>query len=89
MKKELSYVDQIVSYIKKNTQKGYDKESLRWALVKQGYSKMEVEKAFKQVEKEDLIMASRNALNKPESVAAIQPVPEEPKKSFWNKFFGL
>ena len=40
------FIQEIVDYIRKNLKKGYKKESLKWALIQQGYSKMEVEKAF-------------------------------------------
>ena len=41
------YLKEIVDYIKKNLKKGYTKDSLKWALVKQGYPRLEVERAFK------------------------------------------
>jgi|TARA_Y100000310_G_C20598256_1_gene771640 SOS response regulatory protein OraA/RecX len=53
MERDLSYLAQIKSYIRKNLKKGYTKESLYWALVNQGHSKSEIEKAFKKTE-EDL-----------------------------------
>ena len=40
-------IDDLVSYLKKNLKKGYTAESLRWALVSQGYSRTEVERAIK------------------------------------------
>lgn len=47
-----NYLDELAEYIRKNLKKGYTKESLKWALVEQGNSKMEVEKAFLKVDKE-------------------------------------
>jgi hypothetical protein len=52
MFKEKTYMGQLVGYIKRNLKKGYTKESLRWALISQGNSKIEVEKAFKRVDEE-------------------------------------
>ena len=46
-------MQELSDYIRKNLKKGYTKESLRWALVSQGHSKLEVEKAIKKVD-EDL-----------------------------------
>ena len=42
----------IVDYIKKNLSKGYTEESLKWALVNQGYSRTAVSKSIEQVHKE-------------------------------------
>ena len=39
-------MDELTDYLKKNLRKGYTKESLRWALIKQGYSKLEVDHAL-------------------------------------------
>jgi hypothetical protein len=47
-----TYLDQLTDYIKRNLKKGYTKDSLRWALIEQGNSRMEVEKAFLRVDKE-------------------------------------
>ena len=46
MRKGENYITQLAEYIKKNLRKGYTKESLKWALVNQGHSKLEVEKAM-------------------------------------------
>jgi len=47
-----TYLNQLIAYIKKNLKKGYTKESLKWALIEQGNSRMEIEKAFLSVDKE-------------------------------------
>jgi SOS response regulatory protein OraA/RecX len=47
-----NYLDELAEYVKKNLKKGYTKESLKWALIEQGNSKMEVEKALIKVDKE-------------------------------------
>ena len=46
MKKDETYLSDKVTYIKKNLQKGYNKDSLKWALISQGNSRQEVDKAF-------------------------------------------
>ena len=43
-------IDELTNYIKKNLKKGYTKESLHWALINQGYSRIEVERAIKKVD---------------------------------------
>lgn len=81
-------MDELKEYIRKNLKKGYTRESLRWALVNQGYSRMEVEKALKRV---DMEMADRAPVlkTKPEiKYRLVEPEPaKENKKSFWKKWF--
>jgi len=52
MFKRGGYIDELVAYIKKNLKKGYTQESLKWALINQGYSKLEVERTMKRVNEE-------------------------------------
>ena len=52
MQKKGDYIGELASYIKKNLKKGYTKDSLRYALVNQGHSRLEVDKAIKRVEQE-------------------------------------
>ena len=83
-----TYIDDISVYIRKNLKKGYTKESLKWALVQQGYSKIEVEKGLRRVDQE--LAASAPVLAaKPTVVVQDQQIPaSEEKKSFWKKLFG-
>ncbi len=92
MIKRRSYMEELVSYIKKNLKKGYTKESLKWALISQGYSKIEVEKAINRVD-EELSMAAPIIKEKPIiRYEAFNPgsVNVEPSafKRFLNKLFG-
>lgn len=48
----LDYNRQVIEYIRKNLRKGYTAESLKWALINQGHSKFEIEKAMKKLEEE-------------------------------------
>ena len=91
MKKEETYIDNTVNYIKKNLQKGYNKESLKWALMNQGKPRMEVEKAFRQAEAE-LAQDAQRARQQQASMAPppmIEPIQEEPKRGFLSRLFGL
>ncbi len=87
MKKDKNYLDDLVEYINKNVKKGYTVESLKWALVKQGHSKLEVEKAIKFVENQ---LASKAPVleTKPEIKYEVMPNVEPEKKSFWKRIFG-
>jgi hypothetical protein len=42
----------IIDYLKSNLKKGYTLDSLKWALIRQGYSKTMVEFAIKDLNKE-------------------------------------
>jgi len=84
MFKEKGLIDELTDYIKKNLKKGYTQDSLKWALISQGYSKMEIERAFKKVN-------YQLALNAPilKTKPKIKYELVEPKiyeqKSFWQK----
>ena len=94
MPEKRALMDDLISYIKKNLKKGYTKESLRWALMNQGYSKIEVEKALKKV---DLELAEKAPLlqTKPEiNYEVVEPEEYTTKiniqhKPFWKKFLGV
>lgn len=84
-------MQELSDYIRKNLKKGYTKESLRWALVSQGHSKLEVEKAIKKVD-EDLANEAPVLKTKPEIKYEVilqeDNNKKEEKKSFWKRFFG-
>ena len=52
MQKKGDYIGELAGYIKKNLKKGYTMDSLKYALVNQGHSRLEVEKALKRVQEE-------------------------------------
>lgn len=90
IKKGKNYISELTNYIKRNLRKGYTKESLRWALINQGHSKIEVEKALQLVEKE---MAAEAPIlkTKPEiKVEILEPSDAIiEKKSWWKKLMGF
>ena len=46
------YKKKIINYFKRNLSKGYTEESLKWALVNQGYSRTDISRSLEQVHKE-------------------------------------
>lgn len=85
-----SYIRQLVKYIKKNLAKGYTIESLKWALINQGYSRTEVNKAIK-ITNEELAKKAPKLKEKPVIKVERFPLQEEQqekakKKSFWQSF---
>lgn len=89
MDKEAPYSAELVNYLKKNLKKGYTKESLRWALISQGHSKREVEKAVKRVDDE---LANEAPVLKTRPIIDYEIVEPKgiiaEKKSWWKKWFG-
>jgi len=84
------YKRKIVDYFKKNLKKGYTEDSLRWALINQGYSKISIEDALRRVHKE---LAEKAPILKEKPVIKYEILDEdnnpiEIKKSFWKRFFG-
>ncbi len=91
MIKKGDYVGELSGYVKKNLKKGYTKESLRWALVNQGHSKLEVDKAVKRAE-DEFAKEAPILKTKPEityDVVEPEGAIAEEKKSFWKRMFGL
>jgi hypothetical protein len=79
----------LVEYLKKNLGKGYTFESLKWALIKQGYSRSLVEDAINTANKE-LAEEAPKLRDKPEITHEVfdGEVTVKPKKSFWKRLFG-
>ena len=89
--KEAEYKRKLVDYLKKNIGKGYNQESLKWALVKQGYSRTMVDAAIREAGKE--ISREMSVLKeKPVITHEIIGENDQPmgiNKSWWKKLFGL
>ena len=81
----------LIDYFKKNLKKGYTVESLKWALVGQGYSRVAVERAIDQVHKE---MARQAPILKEKPLIRHEIIDENDmpvyiKKPWWKKLLGL
>lgn len=78
-------------YIKRNLKKGYTPDSLKWALISQGYSRVSVERAIKEVNKE---LAKKAPILKERPVIKYEILDEKnqpiviKKPSFWRRVFG-
>ncbi|MEX2017346.1 MAG: hypothetical protein WD876_02640 [Candidatus Pacearchaeota archaeon] len=88
---ETNHVRRIADYFKKNIKKGYTSESLKWALIKQGYQKFSVEKAIELANQE---MAHEAPILQDKPVITHEVIDEtgqmvEVKKSWWKRLFGL
>ena len=82
-------VTALVSYIEKNMQKGYKLEDLRWALVNQKHSRIEIEKAIKIVEARTPSVKKEEERKEEIKVATQEQLIEpEEKRGFWSRLFG-
>lgn len=88
--KKGDYIGELAAYIKKNLKKGYTTDSLKYALINQGHSRLEVEKAIVRAKdeqaKEAPVLETKPSITY--EVESIDSQPEE-KKSFWKRLFGL
>ncbi len=87
---EDAYKRKIIEYYKKNIAKGYTSEALKWALINQGYSKIIIEKAFNEADKE-LAKKAPILKEKPEIKHEIIDEHNHPiiiKKPWWKRIFG-
>lgn len=85
-----SYKRQIIDYFKKNLAKGYTSETLKWAMVNQGYSRVVVEDAIEQANKE-LAEKAPVLKEKPQIKYEIVDEYDKPimmKKSWWKRVFS-
>lgn len=84
------YKKQLVKYFKKNLTKGYTIDSLRWALINQGYSRIAIETAIKQLNKE---LAEKAPILKEKPIIKYEIIDENDnpiiiKKPWWKRVFG-
>ena len=89
--RESEYRKNIMDYLRKNMKKGYPAESLRWALVDQGYSRTAIDNAIKEITVEMERMKTQIEKEKPVITHEIieDPESEIPQKSLFRRFFGL
>ena len=89
--REGDYVQKVVEYLRKNLKKGYTVESLKWALVRQGYSKTSVERAIIELNKE---MAKNAPVLKEKPIIKYEIIdehnnPVQIKRPWWKRIFGF
>jgi SOS response regulatory protein OraA/RecX len=85
------YKRRMVNYFKKNLTKGYTPDSLKFALMSQGYSRAIVESAIEQANKE---LAEKAPVLKEKPVIKYEIIDEydkpiKIKKSWWKRLLGL
>ena len=89
--RESSSTKRLVEYLKKNLAKGYTLDSLKWALINQGYSRTEIFKAIEVANKE-LAESAPKLKEKPKITYEVVNENNQPiaiKKPWWKIIFGL
>ncbi|MCK5149898.1 hypothetical protein KAJ87_03150 [Candidatus Pacearchaeota archaeon] len=84
---DADYKRKLVNYFKKNLSKGYTSESLKWALINQGYSKAIIEQTLEEAHKE-LAEKVPEIKEKPKIKYEVIDEYGKPitiKKSFWKR----
>ena len=85
---ENTYKTRLVEYVKRNLKKGYPTDTLKIALINQGYMRPTVDEAvqeaIKQMASEALVIKEKPEIE--HEVIVDEPVVE--KKSFWKRLFG-
>lgn len=87
IKRDETYMLRMVDYLLRNVQKGYNLETLKWALINQGHSRLEVEKALVGAQQKLSQQSTKKVIPEVMPQQTIQIEPEQPK-SFWKRLFG-
>ena len=85
------YKRKLINYFKRNLAKGYTLDSLKFALMSQGYSRAIVESAIEQANKE---LAEKAPILKEKPVIKYEIIDEYDKpikihKPWWRRLLGL
>ncbi len=81
---------ELIEYFKKNFKKGYTADSLRWALIKQGYSRISVDIAI-EIANQELSEKAPVLKEKPKITYQILDEHDRPieiKKPWWKRLLG-
>ena len=81
----------VVEYFKKNLRKGYTEDSLKFALINQGYSRSLIEGGLEQLHR-DLARQAPILRDTPKIEHELineYNLPVETRKPWWKRLFGL
>ena len=86
--REGDYLKEIIDYIQSNLSKGYHPDQIRILLIKQGYSRSAIGKAFRMVEQMPKLAPQPIVVEQPKTeIVMEEPAPE--KKGFFAKLKGF
>ena len=86
--RKLDYKEQLIDYFKKNINKGYTPDALRFSLMKQGYSRVAIDQALMEANKS---LAEKAPAFKEKPVITYEVLdnnnrPVKLSSSLWRKF---
>tara|TARA_Y100000310_G_scaffold316318_1_gene367870 strand:+ start:6320 stop:6610 length:291 start_codon:yes stop_codon:yes gene_type:complete len=95
MEQPRNIIDQLTQHIKKNLTKGYNQDTVKYSLMSQGYSKITVERALenanKQLAESVPIIKEKPQISYKIIADTSQPIQisedSNKKKGFWKKIF--
>ena len=94
MEQRKTAIEQLTEYIKNNLVKGYNQDTLRFSLISQGYSKISVEKALenanKQIAETVPEMKEKPQIIYRQVIDRTQPmeISQPKRKGFFKNIFG-
>ena len=96
MNQPQSITHQLADHIKKNLNKGYTEDSLKFSLMNQGYSRITIERAMEIANKElaEIVPEMKEVpqitikLIDTENQDEVINITNQPKAGFWRKLFG-
>lgn len=93
--RRLDYKNQLVDYFKKNLSKNYNTDTLKFALIGQGYSRVAVDVAYneaiKQISTKAPVLHEKPIIRHEIYDMNNNPIPVEPMskwEKFWNRLKG-
>lgn len=89
MPKEKEVVTKIVDYVEKNLKKGYKLDELKWALISQKYSKIEIDKAMSIINARTAKTQQEKRAQEVQAAMVVEEEkPVEKKVGFFKKMVG-
>lgn len=85
--KEKDYLQRLADYLKRNIAKGYTVDSLRWALVKQGKNRTEIERALT-LAQQQMAADAPKFQSKPQLIVQREEEKKPEKKGFFESIIG-
>lgn len=84
--RDIDTVKSLIEYIQRNLKKGYKIDQLKWALINQGHSRTEIERAVKYVTDFQEAQKSKKPEDEKPEVLPVTEVKVEEKKGAWKRF---
>ena len=81
--REIDQVKSLIEYLQRNLRKGYKLEDLKWSLIRQGNSRVSVDKAVNFVKQ--LEEAKKRDMSERIEIKKSEHIPIKEEKNFWQR----